>query len=105
MHSVFSFDRETRFRDFRGHADGFYKHVRCGILHQGETTGGWIIRRRGVLFDPAELAVNAARFHETLRDCIVGYAAELSGTAWSQPIWKHFLIKMDATAGNCERNP
>jgi len=98
------FHREPRFRDLRGHADGFYEHVCCGILHQGETTGGWIIRRRGALFDPAQLAVNAARFHETLRDCIVGYAAELSDTARSQPIWKHFLIKMDATAGNCERS-
>jgi hypothetical protein len=36
----FFFDREDLFRDFRGHAQQFYKNVRCGILHQGETTGG-----------------------------------------------------------------
>ena len=101
------FDREHRFRDFRGHAAGFYKHVRCGILHQGETTGGWVIRRRGALFDPwpAKLAVNAARFHTILRDCIVDYGTELSGAAWSEEIWKHFFVKMDATVRNCERVP
>ena len=32
------FGREDLFGDFRGHASEFWKNVRCGILHQGETT-------------------------------------------------------------------
>lgn len=40
----------TENEPFKGHftdkelAKDFYKHVRCSILHQAETTGGWIIR-------------------------------------------------------------
>lgn len=46
------FDREARFSPFRGLAQEFYSHVRCGIFHQAETTGGWHIRRDlGVLLD------------------------------------------------------
>jgi hypothetical protein len=39
----FFFDLEEEFSEFRGHAHDFYVHVRCGILHQAETTGGWLI--------------------------------------------------------------
>src|SRR5690606_25127585 len=35
------------FAPFRGVADAFYDHVRCGILHQAETTGGWRVVRTG----------------------------------------------------------
>jgi hypothetical protein len=37
------FDSFDSFKPFRGL--DFYKHVRCGILHQAETTGGWKISR------------------------------------------------------------
>jgi len=33
------FDRQILFSDFRGYSAQFYKNVRCGILHQAETTG------------------------------------------------------------------
>ena len=37
------FDAHVEFAPFRGHAREFYKGVRCGILHQAETTLGWRI--------------------------------------------------------------
>lgn len=41
------FNRSALFSEFTGNdtPSQFYKHIRCGILHQGETTGGWRIRR------------------------------------------------------------
>ncbi len=40
-------------------ADDFYVGVRCGILHQAETTNGWRIRRIGPLFDHSTKTINA----------------------------------------------
>jgi hypothetical protein len=34
------FDTAEPLKEFRGYAPAFYTHVRCGILHQAETTGG-----------------------------------------------------------------
>jgi hypothetical protein len=63
----FFFDASEPFKDLRGHAQAFYTHIRCGILHQAETTGGWRIRRDGgPLFDPAALTIDADRFLDAL---------------------------------------
>src|SRR5262249_3818794 len=64
------FDRSDDLKDFRGHVQEFYKHVRCGILHQAETTGGWRIRRNGALFDPTTKTINATEFHNRLEKCL-----------------------------------
>jgi len=41
------FFRDTvRFKDFAGDKIGFYVNIRCGILHQAESTGGWRILRK-----------------------------------------------------------
>ena len=89
---------EPRFRAFR--STKFYKHVRCGILHQGETTGGWIIERSGPLFS-ASNRINATRFHLELRRSISDYAAILRnpppGTKWRS----NFDKKMQAVLSNC----
>ena len=41
------FTRDSNFREFSidDMPTIFYKHIRCGILHQGEITGGWKISR------------------------------------------------------------
>lgn len=41
------FSRDSGFKEFSTDdiPTQFYKHIRCGILHQGETTGGWTINR------------------------------------------------------------
>ncbi|RXJ96672.1 hypothetical protein CRU94_00735 [Arcobacter sp. AHV-9/2010] len=33
------------FQEFKNQGKKIYYKIRCGILHQGETTGGWILRR------------------------------------------------------------
>lgn len=90
---------EPRFHVFR--SSKFYRNVRCGILHQGETTGGWMIERSGPLFD-GKHRINAARFHTELRHTISDYALILKnppvGTKWR----RNFDKKMKATIANCE---
>lgn len=99
------FDRERRFHDFRSYAQQFYEHVRCGILHQGETTGGWqITRERGEpLFDPATLTVHASIFHNLLTDIIDQYRDQLRTEEWTSDTWTKFRNKLKATLDNCER--
>jgi hypothetical protein len=56
------FDSHSSFKCFRGQA--FWQNVRNGILHQAETTGGWMITRRrsAPLFDSNTLTINATVF-------------------------------------------
>ena len=74
--------RSPRFHFLLGHVPAFYRHVRCGILHQAETTGGWTIKRIGPLFDRNGLVLNATAFHRKLQKEISDYANILRTEHW-----------------------
>jgi hypothetical protein len=95
------FDRFDSFGEFRGHASHFYKHVRCGILHQAEVTGGWRIQRNGPLFEPAERTINASRFMATLHKTMHAFFDDLSTKPWDGEEWAAVRKKMDAIVTNC----
>lgn len=97
----FFFDRNVQFSAFHGHAQNFYVHVRCGILHQGETTEGWLIWRKGPLFYPGKKIVNATRFLNALKSSLVHYCDDLKRRAWDDRLWKNLRNKMDAILKNC----
>jgi hypothetical protein len=97
------FDHQWQFKAFQGHAEQFWKHVRCGILHQGETTGGWRVMRRGRLFDEDELLINATDFHRRMSGVLDSYMRELSLADWDSARWKNFRTKMNTTIKNRER--
>ncbi len=97
------FDRSKKFHFIKGHSQSFYKNVRCGILHQGETTGGWHIRRRGAIFDKVTNTVNAKKFHDEIEESLSDYCEELRASEWSAPIWKAFRKKMESVCKNCEQ--
>ncbi|MCI0628650.1 MAG: hypothetical protein L0387_44545 [Acidobacteria bacterium] len=99
------FDREQRFEDFKGLSPQFYKHVRCGILHQGETTGGWTIRRDGTLFDRDKRRINATEFHRQLTEVIREYADLLLREPAGNEVWRRFRHKVGAMIRNCEARP
>lgn len=99
------FDAAEPFKDFRGHVQAFYTHVRCGILHQAETTGGWRIRRSGPLLDPTALTINATRFLEALRQVLDTFCDSLKGSPWDDPVWKRVRTKMNAISKHCARRP
>lgn len=96
------FKHQWRFKAFGDHAEQFYKNVRCGILHQAETKGGWHIHRRGRLFDEDELIVNATLFHGNLSGALDDYRRELIRSPWDSLRWDNFRNKMKATIKNCE---
>ncbi len=95
------FDREDRFSVFRGFANAFYVNVRCGVLHQGETTGGWRVRRDGPLFDSTRLCVNATKFHRALRGSLSEYVNKLQHPAADDSLWKNCHKKLKAVIANC----
>lgn len=97
----FFFDETDAFKEFRGYAQQFYRNVRCGILHQAETTGGWKVVRAGPLFDPHTLTVNATLFLEGLAHVLDAFCNELRTAAWDSDEWTRVRKKMDAICANC----
>jgi hypothetical protein len=95
------FSRNQHFGHLCNHPDSFYIHVRCGILHQGETTGGWHIRRRGPLFDDTTKTINATKFLRSVEKTLSDYCGELLHSDWDSKLWKNLRRKMAAVCANC----
>lgn len=90
---------------FAEHVDGkygFYTGVRCGILHQAETTGGWRIRRNGPLFDIGTKTVNASKFHRELEARLRSYCGLLQQSDWDDDVWRRLREKMVAVIEHCK---
>jgi hypothetical protein len=82
------FTRVDHFVSLRKHARLFYKHVRCGIMHQGETTGGWRVRRDSdVLFTSDTLVIDATRFLNALEKALADYCELLKASEWDSSVW------------------
>lgn len=81
----------------------FYKHIRCGILHQGEVTGGWRVSRakETPLIDLKNKLINATKFQKTIKKSLINYRLALQSEKWDSNIWKNFRIKMDEIIKNC----
>lgn len=86
------------FDNFRPVSNAFYEHIRCGLLHQAEATGGWRIVRKGPLL--LERTINATKFVNTLEKVLDAYASELSNGIWDSEVWKNFRKKMNAICAN-----
>ncbi len=98
------FSRSPRFHSLLGFGPEFYKHVRCGILHQAETTGGWTVHRGKdgpLLFDPNGPSINATKFHDALAFEVAHYANLLEKSDWNSERWQKFRKKMAAICKNC----
>ena len=101
--SAFSsfFKRNQNFRAFNNHVEDFYKNVRCGILHQAETTNGWHIRRDGWLFNKHTKTINATLFHDEIENCLDYYCSILNQEDWNSETWVNFRKKMRAIISHC----
>jgi hypothetical protein len=96
------FEREAEFIGFRGCWLGFYKYVRCGILHQGETTHGWRIRRSGPLFEAETPQINATKFQAALKKSLVDYVNELKREDFDSDSWINCKKKLNSIIANCK---
>lgn len=97
------FTRVSYFHEFQGLGGEFYGHIRCGILHQAETTGGWLIRRRGDLIDPSDKIINADKLMKGMGLSLDDYCKELNSARWNDLIWKRLRRKMNAIIDHCQR--
>lgn len=80
----------------------FYKHVRCGILHQGETTGGWTITRNDSVdfFDKNRRRINASKFLKKLKGSLDNYKKELNREEMQHPVWVNAIKKIKVIIEN-----
>lgn len=95
-------ERDTGLQALGGGDDWFYKQIRCGILHQAETVGGWRIHRSGPLLNARERVINAKRFIDLLQAAVRDYARQLEAAGPEDALWENFKKKMDAVCKNCE---
>lgn len=70
----------------------FYKDVRCGILHKGETQNGWKIRRDGKFVD--DKIINANIFLKRMDNLLIELKEELKNTPIESQIWQHIIVKL-----------
>lgn len=92
---------EKYFPDFKDIAIDFYKSIRCGILHQAETTNAWRILRRNSLLDKSNRTINATKFVKALEKSLDNYVQTLRTEDFTSTIWKRALLKIEDVCENC----
>lgn len=100
------FNHSSFFKEFTGNdtPSQFYKHIRCGILHQGETSGGWRIRRdKKKKLDLPNKIIDANHFRDDLKKEVEMYFNSLKTKKWDEDEWKMLAKKMKALKKNCEK--
>jgi hypothetical protein len=100
------FNRIPEFNEFTGNdiPTHFYKNIRCGILHQGETTGGWRIRRdKTKKLHLDDKIIDANHFRNDLKIVVEKYFDEMKTKDWSSHEWKMLQKKMKVIIKNCRK--
>ena len=85
-------------------ASDFYSNVRCGILHQAETRGGWKTTKKdgAPLFEPSTLTINASFFRDALAKVIEEFCLDLDQRDWKDKRWKNANKKFKTICENCK---
>jgi hypothetical protein len=98
------FSTDKNFQELQNKGREFYLNIRCGILHQGETTNGWKINREdnGLLFDEKQMVVDSITFIKRLDKSLIAYTLELKSEKWDSEIWDNFRTKMRKIISNCK---
>ena len=86
---------EKLFPGFKEIASDFYTSIRCGILHQAETTNGWRILRKDAILDKANKTINSSKFVKSLEKALENYIESLKNNDFKSTIWKHALFKIE----------
>jgi hypothetical protein len=80
----------------------FYRKIRCGILHQAESKGGFRILRRGLLFDAEAKTINADTFLEAVKCSLKKYVDSLGTSNRNEILWKNAVKKLRCICNNCQ---
>lgn len=94
--------RDTPLKVLANGGDWFYTDIRCGILHQSESRGGWRVLRKGPLLDFQARTINATRMLRILRAEVKNYAQKLQT---DDQLWENFCKKMNGVCLNCQIPP
>lgn len=97
------FTRDKNFTEFsiKDIPTKFYKNIRCGILHQGETTDGWSITREGkILLNSQDKKIDASLFLINMKLSLNNYKAELELADFGDEIWFNAKKKLKAIIKN-----
>jgi hypothetical protein len=92
---------ESLFPGFKNIAPDFYENIRCGILHQAETTNAWRILRTGDLLNKTTKAINSKKFVKALEKSLDNYIDALQTNDFTSTIWKNALFKLEDVCENC----
>lgn len=97
------FQAHDEFRDLRPVAHEFYRSIRCGILHQAESTDGWPVHRESGLFatNGGVRSVGAWEFCNGLKSVLDRYHDELVAADWADDRWVKTRKKLQAICQNC----
>ena len=97
------FSADPNFKELKNKGKQVYDNVRCGILHQGETTGGWkITRKSSKFYDEKTNTINAFQFSEKIEKSLDNYRKQLKIAEWDSELWDNFRRKMRKIISNCE---
>lgn len=80
-----------------GLPNDFYGNVRCGILHNAETKGGWTVTRDINIpyFDARTKKLNATKFANRLKAVLVDYKNQLISADFDKDeIWSNFRNRL-----------
>ena len=79
----------------KGIPQDFYKNIRCGILHNGETKNNWKILRNGKLFDEENKSINSTKFLNNLKIVINKFQKDLIDSDFNESeIWKTYKLRL-----------
>jgi len=87
------FFEEPKHKEYFPDVDGavFYTAIRCGLLHQAQTKGSWLILTSGKQWDdaPSQKSINRNCFSQALKACFDAFLEELERAAWVEDPWKN----------------
>jgi hypothetical protein len=96
-------DESILFPGCAAHSKAFYTKIRCGILHQAETKGGYrILFNDGLLFDAEEKTINATEFLAAIEKYLNQYLDRLRESESNQPLWTNAVKKLHFICDNCQ---
>lgn len=94
------FTNSEHLNSFTGLGYEFYSNIRCGILHQAESTNGWKIRRDGELVNKTDKIINATRFLKALELELNDYLTLLNDSNFTDQIWINLFKKIEFIIDN-----
>lgn len=93
---------ETKNNELKVFKNGkFYSYIRCGLLHQGETYGKFIITRRGRDLYKDD-TINASIFLKSLNELLNSYKLDLIDSKWDSKEWDACRMKIRHIVNNAK---